>query len=218
MKGSSSQSFMGFVRRNLFSICLIFSIILHGGSYASYYIYTHREHAEEEFDSENIQPTEIDVDIIEEIPPELLGGKTDPAPVEKKEWVEGSSDTADDPVGDADLDPNAISGDGTDKNGYLYSFHGDKPPTPIIDFDLKQFFPEQAKAANITEKLVVVMVRIDEEGKLMDAKVVSEKAGYGFDEAAIKIIKLARFSPGYVKGKPVKMAHRLPINFTLEEE
>ncbi|MCB1190522.1 MAG: energy transducer TonB [Leptospiraceae bacterium] len=212
-----SQKFKIFLRRNLFSLCLLFSLVLHGGTYASYYIYTHRENVEEEIDSETLKPTDIDVDLIEEIPPELLGGKTDPAPVEKKEWVEGTSETAGDPV-DEDLNPNAISGTGTDKDGYLYSFHGDKPPTPIIDFDLKQFFPEQAKAANITNKIVVVMVRIDEEGNLMNAKVVSEKAGYGFDEAAIKIIKLARFSPGYVKGKPVKMAHRLPINFTLEDE
>jgi len=33
----------------------------------------------------------------------------------------------------------------------------------------------------------------------------------------MKIIRLAKFTPGYVGGKPVKMAHRIPINFTLDE-
>ena len=45
-------------------------------------------------------------------------------------------------------------------------FNGDKVPTPIIDFDLKQFFPAAAKAANITEKTVVILVQIDETGQL----------------------------------------------------
>lgn len=122
----------------------------------------------------------------------------------------------DDPIDD-DINVNAVSGNGTDKDGYLFSFNGDKVPTPIIDFDLKQFFPAAAKAANITEKTVVVLVQIDETGALKSAKIASGKAGYGFDEAAIKIINLARFSPGYIAGKPVKMSHRVPINFTLDE-
>ncbi|HMV41939.1 MAG TPA: energy transducer TonB [Leptospiraceae bacterium] len=191
---------------------LFLSIFIHFSVYAAYYISTIINI--EEVDSDNIKQ-DMDVNF-EEIPPELIGGTSSPAPVEKSEWVEGSNKNADDPI-DEDISVNAVSGNGTDKDGYLFSFNGDKVPTPIIDFDLKQFFPAAAKAANITDKTVVVLVQIDETGALKSAKIASGKAGYGFDEAAIKIINMARFSPGYVKGKPVKMSHRVPINFTLDE-
>ena len=191
---------------------LFLSIFLHFSLYAAYYISTIIE--SQEIDSESVKQ---DVDVnFEEIPPELIGGTSSPAPVEKQEWVEGKNKNGDDPIDD-DINVNAVSGNGTDKDGYLFSFNGDKVPTPIIDFDLKQFFPAAAKAANITEKTVVVLVQIDETGALKSAKIASGKAGYCFDEAAIKIINLARFSPGYIAGKPVKMSHRVPINFTLDE-
>ncbi|MBP7280161.1 MAG: energy transducer TonB [Leptospiraceae bacterium] len=200
------------IKNNLFGTMLALSIFLHFSVYAAYYISTIIEM--EEIDSDSIKQ---DVDVnFEEIPPELIGGTSSPAPVEKSEWVEGKKDSGDDPIED-DINVNAVSGNGTDKDGYLFSFNGDKVPTPIIDFDLKQFFPPAAKAANITDKTVVVLVQIDETGALKSAKIASGKAGYGFDEAAIKIINLARFSPGYVAGKPVKMSHRVPINFTLDE-
>lgn len=191
---------------------LFLSVFLHFSVYAAYYISTIIE--SQEVDSDSIKQ---DVDVnFEEIPPELIGGTSSPAPVEKQEWVEGKNKNGDDPI-DEDINVNAVSGNGTDKDGYLFSFNGDKVPTPIIDFDLKQFFPAAAKAANITEKTVVILVQIDETGQLKSAKIASGKAGYGFDEAAIKIINMARFSPGYVAGKPVKMSHRVPINFTLDE-
>ncbi len=200
------------IKNNLFGTMLFLSIFLHFSVYAAYYISTIIE--PEEIDSDSIKQ---DVDVnFEEIPPELIGGTSSPAPVEKQEWVEGKKETGDDPIME-DINVNAVSGNGTDKDGYLFSFNGDKVPTPIIDFDLKQFFPAAAKAANITEKTVVILVQIDETGALKSAKIASGKAGYGFDEAAIKIINLARFSPGYVAGKPVKMSHRVPINFTLDE-
>lgn len=200
------------IKNNLFGTMLALSIFLHFSVYAAYYISTIIEM--EEIDSDSIKQ---DVDVnFEEIPPELIGGTSSPAPVEKSEWVEGKKDSGDDPIED-DINVNAVSGNGTDKDGYLFSFNGDKVPTPIIDFDLKQFFPAAAKAANITDQTVVVLVQIDETGALKSAKIASGKAGYGFDEAAIKIINLARFSPGYVAGKPVKMSHRVPINFTLDE-
>ena len=195
----------------LFSSMLIISIFLHGSIYGAYWI-AQRINIED-FDSSNIQESDISLD---EIPPELIGGNSSPAPVEKSEWVEGSNKNADDPS-DEDINVNAVSGNGTDKDGFLFSFNGDKPPSFVLDVDTKQFFPPAAKAANITEKQVILLVQVDETGKLISAKVVSGKAGFGFDEAAIKVVSLAKIYPGYIKGKPVKMAHRLPINFTLDE-
>ena len=200
-------------RKDLFRICLTASFLLHffviGGYILSKYITT-------EVDSETIEFEEVTVDF-EEIPPELIGGTSSPAPVEKQEWVEGSKKDGKDPEPEEDLNPNKLSGNGTDKDGYLFSFNGDKPPTPIIDFDLKQYFPREAKEANITSKTVVLVVQVDAQGKLVSAKIVSGKAGFGFDEAAMKIINLIRFSPGYIQGRPVKMNHRMPIFFSLED-
>jgi periplasmic protein TonB len=200
----------------LFGMTLTFSILLHGSIYITYYIATHKEEAPETvMDSNELKDLEVD---IQEIPPELLSPKVtnNPAPVEKQEWVEGKSKNGKEPETE-DINLNAISGDGTDKDGYLFSFKGDKLPSPIVDFDLRAFFPEAAKKANITDKTVVMLVQIDETGKMMGAKIVSGKAGYGFDEAAMEIIKRVKFTPGYFKGKPTRMAHRLPITFSLED-
>lgn len=137
--------------------------------------------------------------------------------IQLQEWIEVKDQNNETSIYE-DIDPSAISAANiTDKDGYLYSFNADKVPHPIIDRDLKQFFPQEAKKANIRSQTVVVMVQIDEIGTLKGVKIVSEKSGYGFDEAAIRIINLAKFTPGYVSGRPVKMAHRVPINFTLDE-
>ncbi len=195
----------------LFRLCLIVSTVVHGLAYAAYYIHTLPSR---EINSSELKIENVDVDF-EDIPPELIGGSSSPTPKEKTEWVEGSGKGVED-APDDDTDLNAISGDGTDKDGYLFSFNGDRPPTPIIDFDLRQYFPREAKFANISSKTVVVRVQVDEDGKLRGARVVSGRAGYGFDEAAMTVIRRARFAPGYVKGKPTKMAHELPIRFVLE--
>ncbi|MCG9875119.1 MAG: energy transducer TonB [Leptospiraceae bacterium] len=197
----------------VFRFCLLASIFLHGSVVLGYYIATYVAPV----DSEEYEISELDVDF-EEIPPELIGGTSSPAPVEKSEWVEGSNkDQSKEAPDDSDINPNALNGNGTDKDGFLFSWAGDRPPTFIIDFDLTDYFPASAKAAGITNKMVTVMVQVNEKGELMGAKIVSGKAGYGFDEAAIQIVKRARFAPGYVDGRPTKMAHRLPINFTLED-
>ncbi|MCL2025603.1 MAG: energy transducer TonB [Leptospirales bacterium] len=159
----------------------------------------------------DLRPIEIDMDI----PPELLGGRSSPAPVEKQEWVEGQKKTGDDPETE-DVSMNKVSGDGTDKDGYLFSFNGDRPPTAIINFDLRRYYPEAAKAANILEYTVTVLVQIDEKGKLISASIASGQAMYGFNDAALKVVNRARFAPGYKEGKPVKMVHHLPIRFILE--
>ncbi|TGL41509.1 energy transducer TonB [Leptospira perdikensis] len=200
-------------RFGLFRASLFASVGLHVFCYLIYFVLTLPSNAA--FQETSIEDMDVS---FEEIPPELIGGTSSPAPVEKQEWVEGSNKEAEEKPDNSDLNPNQLSGNGTDKDGYLFSFNGDRPPTPIIDFDLKAYFPEAAKAANISQKTVVVMVQVDEHGQLQGVKIVSGRAGYGFDEAAIRIIQRARFSPGYDKGKPTRMAHRLPISFDLEED
>lgn len=193
----------------LFERCILASIMIHVLAYSVYYIATYQG----EVSSDDIKITNVEVDF-EEIPPELLGGSSSPAHVDKREWIEGTSKTAPDAAED-EFDINAISGDGTDKDGYLFSYNGDRPPMPITKINPRQFYPKEARNANIVNKTVYVLIQVDEKGILKSAKLVSAKAGYGFDEAAMRIVHYVKFAPGYVKGKPTKMNHKLPIIFQL---
>ena len=200
-----------FLIKRLFRACLIFSLLVHSIFATGYFVLHGFSSSELLLDTMDLEYKDIEFDI----PPELIGGDTRPAPVEKQEWVEGSGKTGADPE-DKDINTNQISGDGTDKDGFLFSFKGDMPPRAIIDFDVKQYYPPAAKSANIKEYEVVVLLQIDESGKLISAKIASGKAPYGFDDQALKIVNRARFSPGYKDGKRVKMAHYMNIYFVLD--
>lgn len=202
-----------FLIRHLFRLCLIVSFLFHVIFTAGYFI-SHGTTSSDDFIENVFDLEHKDIEI--DIPPELIGGDSTPAPVEKQEWVEGSSKTGADPE-EKDINTNRISGDGTDKDGYLFSFKGDMPPKAIIDFDVKQYYPPAAKSANITNYEVVVLLQIDEDGSLVTANIASGKAPYGFNEQALKIVKRARFSPGYKDGKRVKMAHHMTVYFVLNQ-
>ncbi len=197
------------LKENLFGLMLFFSSFIHVSAYAALYIATNTD-----LDSINIHE---DIDLnFEDIPSTLNNNASKPTPVKVKDWIETEKGIKEDSI-EENIDLNALSGNGIDKDGYQIPQNAQRAPTPIIDFDLKQFFPTAAMTANITNKTVILSVQIDETGTLKSAKIVSSKIGYGFEEAAIKIIHKAKFLPGYAKGKPVKMTHRIPIHFTLDE-
>jgi protein TonB len=62
---------------------------------------------------------------------------------------------------------------------------------------------------------VVLRLFIDEHGRLLNVEIV-EKAGYGFDEAAIEAVKASSFQPARLNGKPVDCKAILPISFRLQ--
>jgi len=202
----------------LFFTCMFVSVMMHVAAYGSYYLVT----MPDEVDSSELDIKEVDVDF-EDIPPDIspamvsndLFTESNPAPVEKKEWIEGTGDNAPDAPADDDY-INAISGDGTDKDGYYFSFRGDRPPIAIVDFDLRRYYPKEARKANVGNKTVVVRVQIEADGTMKGARVVSRRIGYGFEEAAITVINRVRFRPGYLAGRPTKMTHEIPIRFVLE--
>lgn len=199
--------------KHLFRASVAVSFGIHLFFFGGYYISQFRSASADEYavNTFDLEKPEIEMDI----PPELIGGDSSPAHVEKDEWIEGSNKEGSDPE-DRNINTNQISGDGTDKDGYLFSFNGDTPPRAIVDFDLRQYYPQEARAANIKEYQVTVLVQIDESGGLISANIASGRAPYGFNDQAIKAVKRMRFSPGYKSGKRVKMAHYLPVTFTLE--
>ncbi|MBN2383219.1 TonB family protein [bacterium] len=68
------------------------------------------------------------------------------------------------------------------------------------------------KEAEVTLKLL-----IDVEGRVVQATTVGEKAGYGFDEEAVRVALKARYQPGTRNGVPVMMETMLSLKFTLQD-
>lgn len=76
-------------------------------------------------------------------------------------------------------------------------------------------YPEMAKA-NSQEGKVIVQFVIERDGTLTDIEVI-KKGGWGFDEAALEVVKkMPPWKPAKQNGKPVRLRYTLPIKFTLQ--
>ncbi|MFD0794185.1 energy transducer TonB [Mucilaginibacter litoreus] len=77
-------------------------------------------------------------------------------------------------------------------------------------------FPAQAQDAGVGGRVIVSFV-VEKDGHLTDIEVTG-KAGYGMDEEAIRVLKLAKpWKPGYQNGKAVRVRYSIPMNFQLSE-
>ncbi|MFD0749739.1 energy transducer TonB [Mucilaginibacter calamicampi] len=89
---------------------------------------------------------------------------------------------------------------------------GDEAWTKFLRKNLR--YPEQAMDAEKGGKVWISFV-IEKDGTLTDIKVL-KAAGYGMDEEALRVLKKApAWTPGIQRGKPVRVAFTLPINFSL---
>ena len=64
------------------------------------------------------------------------------------------------------------------------------------------------------EGTVVLSIGIDEKGNLMNVEVV-QRAGYGFDEEAIRAVRDSSFKPAVRSGRPTACQANLPVRFVL---
>ena len=76
-------------------------------------------------------------------------------------------------------------------------------------------YPEAAYQAGLSGRVYLRFV-VDEEGRVVNPE-VTRGIGMGADEEALRAIQRARFVPGKVGGKPVKVRHALFINFQATE-
>ena len=77
-------------------------------------------------------------------------------------------------------------------------------------------FPAEAQDAGKSGRVVVSFV-IEKDGHLSDIT-VSTGAGYGMDEEALRVLKLAKpWKPGFQNGNPVRVRYTIPMNFQLGE-
>src|SRR6185503_10175120 len=77
-------------------------------------------------------------------------------------------------------------------------------------------FPDQAQDARVSGRVILSFV-IEKDGHLSNI-VVERSAGYGFDEEAVRVLKMAKaWKPGMQNGQAVRVRYMIPINFQLSE-
>lgn len=95
----------------------------------------------------------------------------------------------------------------------------DEMPSPVggLGEIYKQIteYPKIAKATNIQGK-VYILAFVNEKGGVDEAKVVKGIGG-GCDEAAIEAVKKTKFTPGKVKGQPVKAKFSVAVTFKIDK-
>jgi len=87
--------------------------------------------------------------------------------------------------------------------------------TSFYDFLSKNIKYPTLAAENDIEGNVFVSFTVEKGGSLTDIK-VDRRLGFGTDEEAIRVLKLAkRWNPGLVDGKAVRVKYNIPIKFAL---
>jgi len=77
-------------------------------------------------------------------------------------------------------------------------------------------FPAVAQEQGVSGRVTLSFI-IEKDGSLSNIK-VEHGAGYGFDEEALRVLKLAKaWKPGIQNGQPVRVRYNIPINFQLSE-
>ncbi|GAB4286791.1 MAG: hypothetical protein Kow0098_02440 [Ignavibacteriaceae bacterium] len=89
-----------------------------------------------------------------------------------------------------------------------------EPKGGIERIQKKIIYPSLARENKI-EGVVLVRAFIDEYGTVTKAE-VTRGLGYGCDEAAYYAVYYAKFKPGLIKGKPVRVQITIPIEFKLD--
>lgn len=74
-------------------------------------------------------------------------------------------------------------------------------------------YPERALRASIQGRVYVQFV-VNERGEVENPQVIRGIGG-GCDEEAIRVVKMAKFSPGLQRGRPVRVQYNLPVIFTI---
>ncbi|MDB5126127.1 energy transducer TonB [Mucilaginibacter sp.] len=77
-------------------------------------------------------------------------------------------------------------------------------------------FPAEAQDAGKSGRVLVSFV-IEKDGRLSNIE-IQNGAGYGMDEEALRVLKLAKpWKPGIQNGNPVRVRYTIPMNFQLSE-
>ena len=79
-------------------------------------------------------------------------------------------------------------------------------------------YPITATENNI-QGTIYLTFTVEKDGALNDIKIEGRKLGYGLDDEAIRVVKMAKkWNPGMQDGKPVRVKYNIPIKFTMPNE
>ena len=99
------------------------------------------------------------------------------------------------------------------EEGGIYNVGGDvRPPIPI--YNPNPQYTKEAKAKKIQGNVVLLIV-VDAEGNVTDARVVSQPLGMGLDESAVRTVRTWKFKPAARKGTPVPVRVMVEVSFKL---
>jgi periplasmic protein TonB len=87
----------------------------------------------------------------------------------------------------------------------------DAPVTPVTP--IRAVYPQMARLSK-AQATVLLSTLIDEDGRVIDVKVLRGDARFGFNDEAVRAVRAARFSPPRKDGKRVKTWRPQPIAFT----
>ncbi|UCG79339.1 MAG: energy transducer TonB [Nitrospirota bacterium] len=122
---------------------------------------------------------------------------------------DGPGDTGSDPV------PDSEQYDSDKYDGDIYIGGFGMQDGPRFDVRVRPSYPLFARKTG-KEGRVVLNLYIDESGELVDVRVI-EGAGNGFDDSALKAVKMSTYLPARKNGRPVRSRTNLPIRFVLTE-
>jgi len=121
-----------------------------------------------------------------------------------------------------DADASGTSGSAPDNNIYTtvglevmpFPVGGKEAWSKFLSRNLR--YPESAQEQQVSGRVMLSFV-IEKDGHLSNI-VVDQGAGYGFDEEALRVLKLAKaWKPGIQNGQPVRVKYTIPINFQYNE-
>ena len=151
---------------------------------------------------------------------------TPPKITELNNTAIGQTTTNGKPGGDSVL-PDQNTGDGTAQPAPDNSVHniigldampepvgGDKAWAKFLNKNLR--FPAAAQEDGVSGRVILSFI-IEKDGTLSNI-VVDRPAGHGFDEEALRVLKLAKaWKPGTQNGQAVRVRFEIPINFQLSD-
>ena len=92
---------------------------------------------------------------------------------------------------------------------------GEKAWAKFLNKNLR--FPYAAQEEGVSGRVILSFV-IEKDGSLSNIS-VERQAGHGFDEEALRVLKLAKaWKPGMQNGQPVRVRYDIPINFQLSSD
>lgn len=125
----------------------------------------------------------------------------------------GSGNASGGGAGSASGGGSGAGGTGGSGKAYEGEFGGQGGPTYLSR--VLPVYPRFARRIG-KEGTVLLRLTLDESGSLKNVELL-EKAGHGFDEAAVTAVRASRFRPALRNGRPVPCRALLPVRFELRE-